>query len=60
MSALIPQELGPLLRWIVVFGLLKARYLLFAGGFFLVWRYQTQGLVHMKIQQKFPDNKRIP
>lgn len=60
MSALIPQELGPLLRWIVVFGLLTARYLLFAGGFFLVFYViKRKDWFYMKIQQKFPDNKRI-
>lgn len=60
MSSLIPQEVGPFLRWLIAFGLLSFRYILLAGGAYLLFYvYKRQDWFYMKIQQKFPSKKSI-
>jgi len=60
MSQLIPEDTGLLLRWFIAFGLLTARYLLFAGLAYLIFYVvKRREWLFMKIQQKYPENKQM-
>jgi sterol desaturase/sphingolipid hydroxylase (fatty acid hydroxylase superfamily) len=60
MSQLLPDDMNLYLRWLVTFGLLTARYLLFAGGAYLIYYViKRKDWLFMKIQEKFPDNKQV-
>lgn len=60
MSQLLPDNISLFMRWIFSFGLLTARYLIFAGIAFLIFYVlKRRKWLFMKIQQKYPENKQI-
>lgn len=60
MSQLLPDDLNLYLRWILTFGLLLLRYLLFAGiAYALFYIIKRDNWLYMKIQQKYPERKQI-
>ncbi len=60
MSQLLPDDISLWLRWLFSFGMLTARYLIFAGGAYLLYYViKRQDWLFMKIQQKFPERKQI-
>ena len=60
MSHLIPQDLPAWIKFLLAFSLFAVRYIIFAGSAFLVFYViKRQDWIHMKIQQKFPERKRI-
>lgn len=60
MSQLLPDNISLYLRWLFSFGLLGLRYLIFAGGAYLLYYViKKQDWMFMKIQQKQPATKQI-
>jgi sterol desaturase/sphingolipid hydroxylase (fatty acid hydroxylase superfamily) len=60
MSQLLPDNISLFVRWWFSFGLLGARYLLFAGTAYLIYYViKRQDWLYMKIQQKWPERKQI-
>ena len=60
MSQLLPDNIDLWVRWLFAFGMLSARYLLFAGTAYLIYYViKRQNWLFMKIQQKFPEKKQI-
>lgn len=60
MSQLLPDDLALYLRWLLSFGMLLLRYLLFAGSVYLLYYVvKRREWFFMKIQQKFPERKQI-
>jgi len=60
MSQLLPDDISLFARWLFAFGMLGARYLLFAGTAYLVYYViKRQDWLFMKIQRKFPERKQI-
>ena len=60
MSQLIPDDVGLFLRWLLAFGMLSARYLVFAGAAYLLYYViKRQDWLFMKIQQQFPKRKQV-
>ena len=60
MSQLLPDDIGLFARWLFAFGMLAARYLIFAGTAYLVYYViKRQDWLFMKIQQRFPERKQI-
>jgi sterol desaturase/sphingolipid hydroxylase (fatty acid hydroxylase superfamily) len=60
MSQLIPDDVGLFMRWIIAYGLLTARYVLFAGLAYLIFYIiKRKDWLFMKIQQKFPEKKQV-
>jgi sterol desaturase/sphingolipid hydroxylase (fatty acid hydroxylase superfamily) len=60
MSQLLPDNISLFMRWVFAFGMLGARYLLFAGTAYLVYYViKRQDWLFMKIQQRFPERKQI-
>ena len=60
MSQLLPDNISLFFRWWFSFGLLGARYLIFAGiAYLLYYVIKRQDWLYMKIQQKFPERKQI-
>jgi lathosterol oxidase len=58
MSNLLPDDINLFLRWLFVAGMLVARYIIFAGGAYLLFYvYKKREWFAMKIQQKFPERK---
>ena len=60
MSQLLPDDIGLFARWLFAFGMLSARYLIFAGGAYLLYYViKRQDWLFMKIQPKFPERKQL-
>src|SRR5580704_17855296 len=60
MSQLLPDNVNLFVRWLFSFGMLGARYLIFAGGAYLLYYIiKRQDWLFMKIQQKHPERKQI-
>ena len=60
MSQLLPDDIALWLRWFLTYGMLLARYLLFAGGLYLLYYVvKRQEWLFMKIQQKLPQRQQI-
>jgi len=60
MSQLLPDNVSLFIRWLFSFGMLSARYLIFAGGAYLLYYIiKRQDWLFMKIQQKYPERKQI-
>ena len=60
MSQLLPDDIGLFARWLFAFGMLAARYLIFAGTAYLIYYIiKRQDWLFMKIQQRFPERKQI-
>ena len=60
MSQLLPDDISLYWRWLFAFGMLLARYLIFAGGAYLLYYVvKRQNWLFMKIQQKFPERTQI-
>jgi sterol desaturase/sphingolipid hydroxylase (fatty acid hydroxylase superfamily) len=60
MSQLLPDNISLFVRWWFSFGLLGARYLIFAGtAYLLYYVIKRQDWLYMKIQQKLPEKKQI-
>ena len=58
MSQLLPDDISLWIRWLFAFGMLALRYIVFAGSAYLLYYViKRQNWLHMKIQQRFPDNK---
>lgn len=60
MTHFIPESWGPLAKWLLAFSAFTIRYLLFAGvAYLLFYMYKRQDWLFLKIQQKFPERKRV-
>jgi lathosterol oxidase len=60
MSRLLPDDINLALRMLLHFSILSFRYLLFAGGAYLLYYViKRQEWFFMKIQQKYPKNKQV-
>lgn len=60
MSQLLPDNISLFVRWLFALGMLGARYLIFAGGAYLLYYViKRQDWLFMKIQQKYPERKQI-
>lgn len=60
MSQLLPDDISLWIRWLFAFGMLALRYIVFAGSAYLLYYViKRQDWLHMKIQQRFPDNKQV-
>jgi lathosterol oxidase len=60
MSQLLPDDINLFWRWVYSFSMLGARYLIFAGGAYLLYYVvKRQDWIYAKIQQKFPERKQI-
>lgn len=60
MSHLLPETYGPIAKFLAAFSILLLRYLVFAGGAFLLFYVlRKESWFHRKIQQRFPDKKRL-
>ena len=60
MSQLLPDNISLFMRWLFSFAMLGARYLIFAGGAYLLYYViKRQDWMFMKIQQKHPERKQI-
>jgi lathosterol oxidase len=60
MSQLISDIVSLFIRWLFSFGLFGLRYLIFAGGAYLLYYViKRQDWLFMKIQQKHPQRKQI-
>lgn len=60
MSQLLPDDISLFARWLFALGMLSARYLVFAGGLYLLYYViKRQDWLFMKIQQKFPERKQV-
>lgn len=60
MSQLLPDDISLWLRWLFAFGMLAARYLIFAGTAYLIfYGIKRHDWLFMKIQQRFPERKQV-
>lgn len=60
MSNLLPDDISLYLRWFITLGMLLARYLIFAGGAYLIYYVlKRQKWLVAKIQNHWPERKQI-
>ena len=60
LSQYIHTDADHLTRWLLVFAILSLRYVLMAGGAYLLFYvYKRRAWLHRKIQQKFPDKQHL-